>query len=280
MTDYRSILRIVPRPDSRSSILWRYGGAVLVSLAFIAARWMLAHFVIDDGFPFAVLSLPVALSAFFGGLGPGIVSVLITVALSDYFLVPPLYTIGLPGLNAVVGTLLFAASGLIISILGEASREAVLQASNEAEVRKIAQLQLLANEERLRITERVVSGGVWDWDVINDDVYWSDGFQRICDFPLDQKPSRARWLESLHPDDRDRVVGQLDDLFRNQLHNWSMEYRILTAAGRVRWISSQGQVFYDPSGRARRMVGINLDITARRFAEDITREAEPSSRAS
>lgn len=278
MPDIVSILRKIPLRDSRESIWWRYGGAVLVSLAFLAVRWLIGHFIIDDGVPFATLVLPIALSAFYGGLGPGIVSVLTTVALTDYFLISPLYTVGLPNTNAVVGTLMFAISGLIISALGEASREAVLQASNEAEIRRVAQQQLLANEERLRITEQVVSGGVWDWDIPNDVVYWSDGFQRICDFPLDEKPSRKKWFESLHPDDRDRVAFHLDELFRHQLHNWSMEYRIRTTSGRVRWISSHGQVFYDHSGKPKRMVGINLDITARRFAKSSVHETLPSER--
>jgi PAS domain S-box-containing protein len=274
MIEFSSIWRIVPQRNSRHSVAWRYGGAVFVSLAFIAARWLVGHFVIDDGVPFATLFLPIALSAFFGGLGPGIVSVLITVSLTDYFLIPPRYTIGFTNTNAVVGTLMFAISGLIISALGEASREAVLQACNEAEIRKVAQQQLLANEERLRIAERVISGGVWDWDIAQDSLYWSDGFQRICDFPLDEKPSYQTWLELLHPDDRDRVVGQLDELFRNKLHNWSSEYRIRTSSGRIRWIASHGQVFYDLSGKPLRMVGIDLDITARRFAQNPSREAE------
>jgi PAS domain S-box-containing protein len=278
MPDFLSILRVVPHRDSRRSIIWRYGGAILLSLAFIGARWLLGQLIFDDGFPFAILTLPIALSAFYGGLGPGIVSVLVTVIFSDYFLIPPLYTLGFPGPKAVVGTLLFAVSGLIISALGEASREAVLQALNEAEIRKVAQQELLANEERLRITERVVSGGVWDWDVANDSVYWSDGFQRICDFALDEKPSRQKWLESLHPDDRDHIVKQLDELFVHQLHNWAIEYRIRTASGRTRWISSHGQVFYDPAGKPKRMVGINLDITARRLSENAAREAERSTR--
>jgi PAS domain S-box-containing protein len=274
MVDFLSILRITPQRDSRQDLVWRYGAAVLVSLAFIFGRWLLGRFIVDDGFPFAVLSLPVALSAFYGGLGPGIVSVLITVTLSDYFLIPPLYTLGFPGPKAVLGTLLFAVSGLVISALGEASREAVLQAFNEAEIRKVAQEQLLANEERLRITEQVVSGGVWDWDIANDTVYWSDGFQRLHDFSLEEKPSRQKWLESLHPDERDRIVGQMDELFRRRLHNWSEQYRIRAASGRIRWISSHGQVFYDPSGKPQRMVGINLDITARRFADDAAHRAE------
>ncbi len=274
MLDFRSILRGIPQRDSRQTVIVRYGGAVLLSVAFIAARWLFGRFVIDDGIPFATLFLPIALSAFYGGLGPGIVSVLITVTLTDYFLIPPLYTLGFPDTRSVVGTLMFAVSGLVISALGEASREAILQASNEAEIRKAVQQQLLANEERLRITEQVVTGGVWDWDVASDTVYWSDGFQRICDFSLSEKPSRQKWAESLHPDDRDRVLSQLDELFLRKLHIWSMEYRIRTASGRTRWMSSHGQAFYDASGKPRRMVGINLDITARRLAEDAGRDVE------
>jgi PAS domain S-box-containing protein len=273
MTESPLFLRFIPRLEARQGVAWRYGGAVVVSVVFIALRWLLGH-VIDDGVPFAILFIPIALSAFYGGLGPGLVSVLTTIAFADYFLIPPLYTLGLPDTKAVVYTLLFSISGLVVSALGEIGRNAVLQASNEAEIRKVAQQELLANEERLRIAEQVISGGVWDWDVAHGEVYWSDGFQRLCDYPLNQKPSYELWLESLHPEDRDHTVAQLDELFQRKLHNWSMEYRIRTAAGRTRWVASRGQVFYDTYGKPRRMVGINLDITARRFAEDTGREPE------
>jgi PAS domain S-box-containing protein len=274
MTDSPFFLRFIPPVESRENVVRRYAGAVLISLAFLALRWFAGRFIIDDGVPFATLFIPIALSAFYGGLGPGFVSVLTTVALADYFLIAPLYTLGLPDTKSVVATLWFAVSGLVISALGEASRNAVLQASNEAEIRKIAQEQLQANEERLRITEQVVSGGVWDWDIPNGEVYWSDGFQRLCDYPLSQKPSYEVWMDSLHPDDRDRTVAQLSELFHQRLHNWSMDYRIRTATGRTRWVASRGQVFYDAAGKPKRMVGINFDITTRRFAGEADREPE------
>jgi PAS domain S-box-containing protein len=264
MVDLSSIIRCVPRLDSRQSLAIRYGGAVLISLAFISLRWLIGQ-VIDDGVPFALLFIPIALSGFYGGFGPGLVSVLTTIAFADYFLIPPPYTLGLPDTKAVVSTLFFSISGLIVSALGDVGRNAVLQASNEAEICKVAQQQLLANEERLNITEQVISGGVWDWDVAHGTVYWSDGFQRLCDYPLDQKPSYELWVESLHPEDRDRILEHLYELFEQNLHNWSMEYRIRTATGRTRWVLSRGQVFYDPSGKPKRMVGINVDITSRRF---------------
>jgi PAS domain S-box-containing protein len=273
MSDLSSIVRFVPRVNLRQSVASRYGGAIVISLAFIALRWLIGQ-VIDDGVPFALLFIPIAISGFYGGFGPGLVSVLTTITLADYFLVPPQYTLGFPDTKAVVYTLCFSISGLIVSALGEAGRNAVLQASNEAEICRVAQQQLWANEERLRITEQVVMGGVWDWDVAHGTVYWSDGFQRICDYPLDQKPSYELWVESLHPDDRDRIVAQLDELFQQKLHNWSMEYRIRTATGRTRWIDSRGQVFYDLAGNPRRMVGINIDITSRRFGADTARVSE------
>lgn len=273
MGDSFSISRFVPRVSARQSVAWRYGGAVILSLGFIALRWLMGR-VIDDGVPFAILFIPIAISAFYGGLGPGLVSVLTSISLADYFLIPPLYTLGLPDTRAVIYTLLFAISGLIVSALGEVGRNAVLQASNEAEIRRVAQEQLVANEERLRIAEQVVSGGVWDWDVAHGALYWSDAFQRLCDYPLDQKPSYELWVESLHPEDRDHVVAQLGELFQQKLHNWSTDYRIRTATGRTRWVASRAQVFYDPAGKPRRMVGFNFDITARRFTEDASREPE------
>jgi PAS domain-containing protein len=53
-----------------------------------------------------------------------------------------------------------------------------------------------------------------------------------------------------------------------------MEYRIRTATGRTRWIDSRGQIFYDAAGKPKRMVGINVDITSRRFGGELIRMSE------
>lgn len=246
---------------------WRYGGAIIFSLLWIGLRWGFAHVAFEDGYPFASLFVPIALCAFYGGFGPGLVSVLITVGLADYLLIPPLYTLGFNDRKTVVATFLFSLSGLLVAVLGEVGRRAVMRASIEAGIRKAAQQQSKETDERLRIAEQAIAGGVWDWDVSRGEVYWSDGFQRLCDFPLDQQPSYELWLETLHPEDRFQVTADLEELFRHRLHNWSREYRIRTATGRTRWVASRGQVFYDAWGKPRRMVGINFDITARHLED-------------
>jgi PAS domain S-box-containing protein len=236
-------------------------------------RWLLAQFI-EDTVPFAPLFIPIALSAFYGGMGPGLVSVLTTIVAADYFLLPPVYTLGLPDMKQVTYTALFSISGLVVSFLGELGRNAVLRASHEAEIRKVAQNQAHTAEERLGIAEQVVGGGVWEWDIPSNETYWSDGYRRLNDYPMDQKPSFDMWLKSLLPEDRERMDVLLDEAFRRKHHHWLAEYRIRTESGRMRWISSHGRIFYDAAGTPKRMVGINLDVTARHLVNEAARAKE------
>src|SRR3974390_310233 len=228
MAERSTLDRFIPPINTQKSVAWRYGAAVLTSLAFIAVRWLLAPFIGYDT-PFPILFIPIFLSAFYGGLGPGLVSVVTILALADYFLIPPLYTLGLPDAKAVVSNLLFALSGLVVCVMGELGRSAVLRAAHEAEISRAAQNQLLVAEERLRTAEQVVAGGVWEWDVPGDKVFWSDGYRRLYDYPMDEQPTQEKWLESVHPRDRDPLNGMVDELFRKNLHHWTAEYRIVTA---------------------------------------------------
>jgi PAS domain S-box-containing protein len=256
----------------------RYGGAAALSVAFIALRWTLAHVVFEDSYPFALLFIPIAVSAFLGGLGPGLVATLITTGLSDFFLIPPLYTVGFPDSRTLMGTSLFALSGLVVSVLGEASRKTVLRSTSEADVRKVAQQQSKGSEERLQIAEEVIDGGVWEWDLVDGAGFWTDGYRRLFDFESQEAPSRQKWLGRIHPDDRDQVSSMMDDLIHRKLHRWVAEYRIQPARGRIRWIAGQGRALYDDAGRPRRIVGVDLDITSRRLAEDTARNSETKMR--
>lgn len=256
----------------------RYGGAAALSVAFIALRWTLAHVVFEDSYPFALLFIPIAVSAFLGGLGPGLVATLITTGLSDFFLIPPLYTVGFPDSRTLMGTSLFALSGLVVSVLGEASRKTVLRSTSEADVRKVAQQQSKGSEERLQIAEEVIDGGVWEWDLVDGAGFWTDGYRRLFDFESQEAPSRQKWLGRIHPDDRDQVSSMMDDLIHRKLHRWVAEYRIQPARGRIRWIASQGRALYDDAGRPRRIVGVDLDITSRRLAEETARNSETKMR--
>lgn len=277
MAEQRALFRFVPPPDSRHGVALRYGAALFTSLVFLGVIFLLEQFLGNET-PLLILLVPIALSAFYGGLGPGLASVLTIVALADYLLFIPLFTIGPFDAKSIVSNLLLAVSGLVVCVVGEFGRNAVLLASHEAEMRRMAQHQALVSEDRLRIIEQVVAGGVWEWDIPGKTAFWSDGYRRLLDYAMDEQPSQEKWVRSVHPEDRERVTSQVDDLLSDQRHHVTLEYRIVTASGRTRWISSLGRVFYDSGGQPKRMVGFNVDITSRHLAEATTRSNETKMR--
>ena len=218
--------------------------------------------------------LPVAVSAYYGGFGPGLAAVLVTMTLGNYLFVPPAYSLAIPKTETMLSLLAFSVTGVVISALGELVRRALARDAMEAELRGAAQDGLIANEERLRIAESALAAGVWDWDIPQGKTYWSDGYRRLMDYPLEEEASFESFLASIHPDDRERVTQHLEDLLRKRLHNWAMEFRVQSASGKTRWVRSGGHAFYDESGHARRMVGINVDITAQKASEQEIRDNE------
>ena len=77
----------------------------------------------------------------------------------------------------------------------------------------------------------------------------------------------SQWRARVHPDD----LGQFDELCQqilvNRRHDYTFDYRIISADGEVRWIESRGCVSYDEEGQPQRCIGINIDVTERKQAE-------------
>lgn len=82
-----------------------------------------------------------------------------------------------------------------------------------------------------------------------------------------QNPPARDWLELVHPDDREGLLAAVRESFasgRLLHHDW----RVLKPDGGAAWLSSRAQTQYDSAGRAERMVGITMDITQRRHAQE------------
>jgi signal transduction histidine kinase len=87
-----------------------------------------------------------------------------------------------------------------------------------------------------------------------------------------------QWVESLHPDDRESAPSSLARSIAERTP-WEHEFRILHPDGQVRWMAGRGQCFYDDDGRPVRMIGVNIDITGRKSAEEALRKSEKLSAA-
>ncbi len=105
--------------------------------------------------------------------------------------------------------------------------------------------------------------------------YISPAYDQIWGRPRQQLYDRpTAWIESIHPDDRERVFGVLADSQRG--NETYMEYRIVRPDGSIRWISNPAFPVRDSHGKFLRVVGIAEDVTERIEREKALEEAHRS----
>jgi two-component system cell cycle sensor histidine kinase/response regulator CckA len=97
---------------------------------------------------------------------------------------------------------------------------------------------------------------------------WSDENYRISGYaPSDVEPTFEKFLETVHPDDRDTILQRLGDIQEGKITRDTYEYRIILPDGAERWLEGQLDVLFD-KGQPITLVGTNLDITERKLAEE------------
>jgi len=139
--------------------------------------------------------------------------------------------------------------------------------------REIAET-LRRNEEQLRLASEYAEVGLWDVDVLNDTLFWPPRVNRMFGLPPDQKVTLKEFRARIHPDDRRRVVGAIlaacDPAIRAP---YDVEYRIVRKDDdHVRWVAVRGRAVFDDRDRCVRMLGVVLDISARKEIEAELRE--------
>jgi signal transduction histidine kinase len=130
-----------------------------------------------------------------------------------------------------------------------------------------AESALRESENRLRLAQTAADIGVWDWNIATNRVSWSDRQWRLFGIPpVPDDQLQDAWRRALHPDDLARVEAALAAAIADPAATFDTEYRILVD-GAVRWLIGRGEVVRGPLGVAVRMVGVNIDITARKDIE-------------
>ena len=78
----------------------------------------------------------------------------------------------------------------------------------------------------------------------------------------------GEWRARVHPEDLARAEGLREQAFADRRKEENAEYRIVLSNGEVRWIERRGTISYDQMGRPERVVGVNIDVTERKRAEE------------
>lgn len=128
-----------------------------------------------------------------------------------------------------------------------------------------------ALEERERWLELVMEAandGLWDWDILNSQVFYSSRWKRMLGYSEDEVANQFdAWQSLLHPDDAERVFAAIDAHLRGDTPHYYVEHRLRHKDGSYRWMLARGTAMRDAGGRAVRMAGSHTDITEQKEAE-------------
>ena len=120
--------------------------------------------------------------------------------------------------------------------------------------------------ERLDIALDAAQMGSWDWNLDQQQLYWSPKTEAIMGFaPGTAKPNYDAWAERVHPDDLPRVEAAITHTVQTQ-QRLSEEYRLIWPDQSLHWVMSQGRMVRSPIDGAQRLVGTIQEISARKRA--------------
>ncbi|SHG85389.1 sensor histidine kinase [Flavobacterium defluvii] len=131
-------------------------------------------------------------------------------------------------------------------------------------------------EERLRISEErfqfaldASTVGIWDWDMVTNNVFYSSLSLKILELEsADIFDDPERWDKIVHPDDLPKYYSDIREHFDNKIPYYENYHRVMTSTGNYKWILDRGKVINrDENGKPLRVIGTHTDISLQKEKE-------------
>ncbi len=130
--------------------------------------------------------------------------------------------------------------------------------------------------KRLRLAMEASQDGLWDWNLVSGEIYFSPQWAAMLGFkPEEIAPHEKTLFSLLHPEDKPRVMSQLQRHLEGGASIYEAEFRIKAKDGNWHWHFAHGKVFSrDAKGKALRVIGTQRDVTEKKTAEEETMRAQ------
>lgn len=137
-----------------------------------------------------------------------------------------------------------------------------------------AEEALRKSQEGLAKAQEIAHLGNWDWNIVTNELLWSDEIYRIFGLqPQEFGATYEAFLDSVHPEDRESVKKAVNEALADPEVTYGIEHRIVRRNGSERVVHEEGEVTFNETGRPVRMIGTVHDITDRKQAEERLKKA-------
>jgi len=133
--------------------------------------------------------------------------------------------------------------------------------------RKLSELKLQESEERLSLAINSANLGIWDWNVSENNLLWDASMYKVFDVnPEDFSGHYEAFEKTLHPEDKEKVNAGVASALAGP-NDYVDNFRVLDKNGNVKYVAVFSKTFRNEDGSARRMIGVNFDVTENKLAE-------------
>ncbi len=130
--------------------------------------------------------------------------------------------------------------------------------------------ELRESNERYNMAIQATNDAIWDWNLATKEVFLvGDAYKKIFGYDIVNAVTPSQlWGDSLHPDDKNRVIHKLARFILEGKNNiWEQEYRLKRADGTYAYVHDRGYMMFSSHGKPIRIIGSIQDITHRKKSE-------------
>ena len=133
----------------------------------------------------------------------------------------------------------------------------------------LAEKALQESEERYALAARAANDGLWDWNLITNEVYFSLRWKSMLGYEDEEiENSLDEWFKLVHPDYVEQLREQIDDHLKSNISQFEISYPMLAKDGTSRWMLCNGIKVRNSEGKVYRIAGSQTDITQSRLMEE------------
>ncbi|CAA6816884.1 MAG: Signal transduction histidine kinase [uncultured Aureispira sp.] len=135
--------------------------------------------------------------------------------------------------------------------------------------------KLKISEERLALALQGSQDGMWDWDIVNDALYYSPHWEKMFGYETGTAPKSLETFQSrVHPSDLAGMFEEVSKYLNHEIATYNYEFRMFHCDGTMLWTKHRALAMFDEKGNATRMIGTTTNITTLKNSEKFLLKAK------